>query len=145
LKAFLQQPDGVDLYKDVTVNYIAGKKAVLTIYNNNNNNKDDETEIEKITLSDYNDKTKLHDLFNDKGFTKYTQDEINARRKIEELHNGKEKHRLNLQDKMMKPTEHKLMMKDKMRDLIEARKQFEAGIPDKMMEEIERRTKLEAV
>jgi hypothetical protein len=140
LKAFLQQPNGVDLYKDVTVNYIAGKKAVLTIYN-----KKDETELEKITLSDYDDKTKLHDLFNDKGFTKYTQDEIDTRRKVEELHNGKETHRLNLQDKMMNPTEHKLVMKEKMKELIEARKQFEAGLPDKMMEEMERRTKLEAV
>ena len=140
MKAFLQQPDGVDLYKDVTVSYIPGKKALLTIYNNK-----DGHELEKITLSDYDDKTKLHDLFKDKGFTKYTQDEVDARRKIEELHNGKERHRLNLQDKMMNPAEHKLVMKEKMREMIEARKQFEAGLPDKMMEEIERRTKLEAV
>jgi hypothetical protein len=141
LKAFLQQPNGVDLYKDVTVNYIAGKKAVLTIYNSSK----DETEIEKIILSDYDDTTKLHDLFIDKGFTKYTQYEIDTRRKIEELHSGKETHRLNLQDKMMNPTEHKLVMKEKMRELIEARKQFEAGLPHKMMEEMERKMKLEAV
>lgn len=46
---------------------------------------------------------------------------------------------------MMNPTEHKMVMKEKMKELIEARKQFEAGLPEKMMEEIERRTNLEAV
>lgn len=137
MKAFLQQPDGVDLYKDVTINYIPGKKALLTILNSKNGD-----EFEKITLSDYDNKTKLHALFADKGFTKYTKEEIDSRRKIEELHNVKEKHRLNLQDKMMNPTEHNQVMQEKMRELIDARNRFEAGLPDEMMEEIERRTKL---
>ena len=40
---------GVDRYKDVEVNFISGRKAVLTIF-------EDGKEREKVTLSDYNDK-----------------------------------------------------------------------------------------
>jgi uncharacterized membrane protein (DUF106 family) len=41
----------------------------MTIYN-------DGVEKEKITLSDYNDKEKLHALFSEKGFEKYSEEEI---------------------------------------------------------------------
>ena len=44
----------------------------------------DGKEQEKITLSDYNDKNKLHQLFNEKGFTKYSETELAARRKMKE-------------------------------------------------------------
>ena len=51
------------------VNFIPGKKAILTVYQ-------DGVETEKITLSDYNDTKKLHDLFLAKGFVKYTEVEL---------------------------------------------------------------------
>mmetsp|Transcript_12292 Transcript_12292/g.26713 ORF Transcript_12292/g.26713 Transcript_12292/m.26713 type:complete len:126 (-) Transcript_12292:2339-2716(-) len=62
----------------VEVNFISGRKAVLTIFK-------DGQEQEKITLSDYNDKEKLHQLFAQKGFAKYTAQEMVERRKMEEV------------------------------------------------------------
>jgi hypothetical protein len=51
---------------------------VLTIYKG-----EAKTEVEKITLSDYNDTERLHKLFAKKGFTKYTEDELDANRQEE--------------------------------------------------------------
>lgn len=55
------------------MNFISGKQAVLTIFK-------DGKEVEKVTLSDYDDKDKLHDLFAEKGFRKFTTEEFAARR-----------------------------------------------------------------
>ena len=77
LKSFLKEPDGVDLYKKVEVEFIPGRKAVMTIYQ-------DGAEIEKITLSDYNDKEKLHELFIEKGFEKYNEEELAEIRKMKQ-------------------------------------------------------------
>lgn len=68
LKSFLMEPDGIKLYKNVEVNFISGKKAILTIFHNG-------TDHEQVTLSDFDDKDKLHKLFALKGFTKYTSEE----------------------------------------------------------------------
>jgi len=65
----------------VEVNFIAGRKAVLTIFK-------DGKEQEKVTLSDYNDKDKLHQLFAQKGFQKYTGEEMVARKKMKEAEDG---------------------------------------------------------
>ncbi|KAL7452338.1 hypothetical protein ACHAXS_000273, partial [Conticribra weissflogii] len=73
VKSFLKEEGGVDLYKNVKVNFIHGRKAVLTIYR-------DGVETEKVTLSDYNDKMKLHELFVEKGFEKYSFAEVRERR-----------------------------------------------------------------
>lgn len=73
----MKEPNGVDLYKDVEVNFISGRKAVLTIFK-------DGKEQEKITLSDYNDKDKLTHLFAEKGFNKYSDEELTERRKMKE-------------------------------------------------------------
>lgn len=48
---------------------------MLTIYKG-----EAKTEVEKITLSDYNDTERLHKLFAEKGFTKYTDDELDVNR-----------------------------------------------------------------
>lgn len=48
---------------------------MLTIYKG-----EAKTEVEKITLSDYNDTEKLHQLFAEKGFHKYTETELDANR-----------------------------------------------------------------
>ena len=48
---------------------------MLTIYKG-----ESKTEVEKITLSDYNDTERLHKLFLEKGFTKYTEEELDANR-----------------------------------------------------------------
>ena len=73
LKSFLMEPDGIELYKNVEVNFISGKKAILTIFHNG-------TEQEQVTLSDFDDKDKLHKLFALKGFTKYTREEMVQKR-----------------------------------------------------------------
>lgn len=51
------------------------RKAVLTIYKG-----ESKTQVEQITLSDYNDTERLHKLFSEKGFTKYTDAELEANR-----------------------------------------------------------------
>ena len=68
----------MDLYKNVEVKFIPGRQAVMTIYN-----KEGE-QLEKITLSDYNDKEKLHELFIEKGFEKYSDEELAEIRKEKE-------------------------------------------------------------
>lgn len=55
------------------VRFISGRKAVLTIFN-------DGRELEKITLSDYDDKKQLHELFKQKGFDKHSESELQQRR-----------------------------------------------------------------
>ena len=65
------------MYRNVQVNFIHGKKAVLTIFQGEGTNKE---EVEKITLSDFDDTEKLHALFLEKGFEKYTDEEIAANR-----------------------------------------------------------------
>ena len=89
LKSFLKEPDGVDLYKKVEVEFIPGRKAVMTIYQ-------DGAEIEKITLSDYNDKEKLHELFIEKGFEKYNDEELaEIRRMKQEVKEANDKEAMN--------------------------------------------------
>jgi hypothetical protein len=61
----------------VDVTFIPGRKAVMTIYK-------DGMEKEKITLSDYNDKEKLHALFLEKGFEKYSEEEIAEIRRMKQ-------------------------------------------------------------
>lgn len=69
---------GVDLYKQVEVKFIPGRKAVMTM-------KVDGVETgEKITLSDFDDKEKLHELFKEKGFEKYSEEEIAEQRRIKQ-------------------------------------------------------------
>ena len=73
----MKEPDGVDLYKKVDVEFIPGRKAVMTIYQ-------DGKEKEKITLSDYNDKEKLHVLFIEKGFEKYNEEDLAEIRRMKQ-------------------------------------------------------------
>jgi len=77
LKSFLKEPDGVDLYKQVEVEFIPGRKAVMTIYQ-------DGVETEKVTLSDYNDEEKLHELFLGKGFEKFSEEELAEIRRLQQ-------------------------------------------------------------
>ncbi|KAL7552035.1 hypothetical protein ACHAWF_015263 [Thalassiosira exigua] len=51
----------------------------------------DGKEVEKITLSDYNDKAKLNALFAQKGFQKYTTEEMAVQRKMKEEKEMKDK------------------------------------------------------
>ena len=67
------------------VEFIPGRKAVMTIYQ-------DGVENEKITLSDYNDKEKLHALFIEKGFEKYDEEELaEIRRMKQEVEDANDK------------------------------------------------------
>ncbi len=91
----------------------------------------DGRELEKVTLSDYDDKEKLHHLFANKGFIKYTNEEVAARRTINEMQNmvGKKHGTNNPQYMKMSPRQVKQEMKEKMMELMVARKKFEAGLP----------------
>jgi hypothetical protein len=107
----------------VEVNFISGRQAVLTILK-------DGRELEKVILSDYDDKDKLHHLFAIKGFIKYTNEEVAARRKIDEQQKMVgEKHVTYPQYTKMSPRQVEQEMKEKMRELMVARKKFEAGLP----------------
>ena len=56
----------------------------------------DGAEIEKITLSDYNDKEKLHELFIEKGFEKYNEEELaEIRRMKQEVKEANDKEAMN--------------------------------------------------
>lgn len=96
-------------YKEVEVNFISGRKAVLTIFK-------DGKEQEKITLSDYNDKDKLHALFVEKGFTKYSDIELTERRKMIEQKRRKAV--------ILSPKLRKKDTKEKLRKLRQARENF---------------------
>ncbi|KAL7536892.1 hypothetical protein ACHAXR_007462, partial [Thalassiosira sp. AJA248-18] len=113
LKSFLKEENGVDQYKDVEVNFISGRKAVLTIFK-------DGKEQEKVTLSDYNDKGKLHELFAQKGFQKYSKEEMVERRKMKE--NEPEKNQRD--PRRMDPKLRKKQMKENLMKLKQARENF---------------------
>ena len=56
----------------------------------------DGAEIEKITLSDYNDKEELHELFIEKGFEKYNEEELaEIRRMKQEVEEANDKEAMN--------------------------------------------------
>lgn len=97
-----------------------------------------EKKQEKITLSDYDDKDKLHALFKEKGFVQYTDVEYKERRRMKE---EEEKKNNNVQQAsqqaLRRPTSvrgrpqtavnpklRKREMKEKLRQLKEARENF---------------------
>ena len=134
LKSFLMEKNGVDQYKEVEVNFISGREAVLTIFQNGK-------ELEKVTLSDYDDRNKLHQLFVEKGFAKFTNEEIARRREIteqqrkvgeESVANSQSKEKSSRQirlERRQQKMREKMRMRVKMRELKEARENFEAGHP----------------
>ena len=69
LKQFLWSGDGAESYQNVGVEYIIGRKAVLTIYHY-------EQVLEEIDLSAYNTQDELHELFRGKGFLRKSQEEL---------------------------------------------------------------------
>ena len=124
----------IDSYKDVEVRFISGKKAVLTIFK-------DGKEQEKITLSDYNDTDKLHALFAEKGFTKYSEVELVEQRKMKEAEDKKnggtpagglrvrkahdvQKRFASQTETILSPRLRKKEMKEKLKALKEARENF---------------------
>jgi len=68
LKSFLKDYEAQE-YKGVEVEFVKGKKAIMTIY-------DDGEEVESITLSDYSTKEAMHRLMEEKGFVKKEPAEI---------------------------------------------------------------------
>ena len=130
LKSFLKEENGVDLYRDVEVRFISGRKAVMTIY-------EDGKEQERITLSDYDDKDKLHALFKEKGFAQYTDVEYKERRKMKEEEEKKNNLQQASQTRSLRPTSvrgrpqtaanpklRKREMKERLKQLKEARENF---------------------
>lgn len=120
----------MDTYKDVEVRFISGRKAVMTIYK-------DGKEQERITLSDYDDKDKLHALFKEKGFVQYTDVEYKERRKMKEEEEKKNNIQQASQQRVLRPTSvrgrpqtavnpklRKREMKERLKQLKEARENF---------------------
>lgn len=68
LKSFLHDGEAVH-YEGVEIEYIHGRKAILTIYR-------DGQEQEQVTLSDYKTKEEMHALMVEKGFIRKSQEEI---------------------------------------------------------------------
>ncbi|EJK74970.1 hypothetical protein THAOC_03323 [Thalassiosira oceanica] len=67
LKAFLKSGEA-ESYRNVEVNFIHGKKAVLTIYSGESaDDRDSWVEEEKVTLSDYQRTEEMHQLMLEKG------------------------------------------------------------------------------
>ena len=114
------------------VNFISGRKAILTIYK-------DGAEQEKVTLSDYDDTDKLHSLFVEKGFEKYAEEEMVAQRKMKEAQQPppagggggglRNKNKNARPGQPLSPKLKKTEMKEKLRKLKEAREKFAAGAP----------------
>lgn len=74
LKSFLKDSEAEE-YQGIDIEYVHGRKAVLTIY------KDGE-EQEQITLSDYKTKEEMHALMVEKGFVKKSDEEIAEMRRL---------------------------------------------------------------
>jgi hypothetical protein len=72
LRSFLKEGEA-EFYRGVTVDYIPGRQALLTIYES----KDGVDEIrEKVTLSDIPTKKEMHQLMVDKGFVLKDEKEL---------------------------------------------------------------------
>jgi len=104
----------------------------------------DGKETEKVTLSDFDDTAKLHRLFEQKGFVKYSSEEMEARRKMKEAMKenkrttladaatgggrnlrGALKQRMNTKsDAQLSPKLRKQQMKEKLKQLKEARENY---------------------
>mmetsp|Transcript_26468 Transcript_26468/g.40768 ORF Transcript_26468/g.40768 Transcript_26468/m.40768 type:complete len:133 (-) Transcript_26468:2361-2759(-) len=119
----------------------------------------DGAETEKITLSDYNDKDKLHALFIEKGFEKYNEEELEEiRRMKQEVEDAEDKEAikrlrgninqltkpitggkisskmltdLNVAGKHMNKAQQKAAVKEKIKEMKQAREDFMmVGMPD---------------
>jgi hypothetical protein len=73
LKSFLKDAGEADGYENVTVTFIPGRPAILTIYDDNDN--ENEKEVERVELFDYDkkDKEALHELLRSKGFRRRSE------------------------------------------------------------------------
>jgi len=93
-------------YHNVSVKYVGGKKAVLTIF-------DGDEEKEKVTLSEYKEKDEMHAMMIEKGFVKKSDEEIELvkieieKRKAEEVaeRERKREERRKLQERRRKEKE----------------------------------------
>lgn len=78
LKSFLKGDDGATLYDGVDVQFISGKKAVLTIF-------EDGVEVEQISLKEHStSEEELHALMVSKGFKKNEKPEVKPEEEEEE-------------------------------------------------------------
>ena len=74
LKQFLKGDEGAVTYRNVEVEFIHGRKATMTIYN-------DGMEVEKIVLSEYESEGQeaMHKLFQEKGFEQLAGEELSLK------------------------------------------------------------------
>lgn len=63
-------------YRGVTVEYVSGKPAVLSIYD------DDDALVEEVDLFQYTDKDSLHAMMANKGFVRMNKEEIDEMKRI---------------------------------------------------------------
>jgi hypothetical protein len=77
VKSFLLDGEAEE-YRNVEVEFVSGKNAILTIFVNN-------VELEQVDLSEYTDKEDIHTMMVEKGFEKMEGEELEqARRKLAE-------------------------------------------------------------
>jgi hypothetical protein len=74
LKEFLKGDEGAVTYRNVEVEFIHGRKATMTIYN-------DGEEVDKFVLSEYESEGQeaMHKLFQEKGFEQLTGEELSLK------------------------------------------------------------------
>ena len=90
----------------MSVKYVGGKKAVLTIY-------DGDEEKEKVTLSDYKEKVDMHAMMVEKGFVKKTEEEIEqVKVEIKERKSKEEEERKRKREERLKQQEQKRLEKE---------------------------------
>lgn len=68
MKEFLKGGEA-ELYENVKIEWIRGREALMTIY-------EDEKELKKIKLYDYKKKEEMHELFRNEGFKKKSQAQL---------------------------------------------------------------------
>jgi hypothetical protein len=71
----LKDAGEADGYENITVTFIPGRPAILSIYEDNENNENNEKEVERVELFDYDkkDKEALHELLRSKGFRRRSE------------------------------------------------------------------------
>lgn len=105
LKSFLKDGEA-EWYEGVEVQYIHGRKAVMTVF-------EDGEEKEKITLSDMKTKPEMHTMMIEKGFVKKSEEEIaEMKKKIEEAKTEEEERRRKMREERQKKAEERRKQKE---------------------------------
>jgi len=103
------------MYRNVDIEYIHGRTATLTIY-------EDGAEVEKIILSDYKTRDEMHQLFREKGFIMKSPEEIAEvveRKRLEEEAESKQAREMSVKKREEAAARRKQLEEEENRQKIE--------------------------